>query len=101
VNYCVSVSRVRRSWPARQARGHWFESSIAHYNASFVGSANTRQNCVIFRLATCCGLRVSEAVGLPLANEVTGSKRPHVYVPAAIAKRNKARKVVLGISTHR
>jgi integrase/recombinase XerD len=58
-------------------------------------SANTRQNRIIFRLATCCGLRVSEIVGLTMANVITGSKRPHVYVPAAIAKRNKARKVPL------
>jgi integrase len=58
-------------------------------------SANTRQNRVIFRLASCCGLRVSEVVGLSLANVTTGSARPHVYVPAAIAKRGKARKVPL------
>lgn len=58
-------------------------------------SVNTRQNRVIFRLATCCGLRVSEVVGLKLANVKVGSKRPHVEVPAAIAKRRKARKVPL------
>jgi integrase/recombinase XerD len=58
-------------------------------------SINTRQNLVIFRLATCCGLRVSEIVGLKLANVKTGGKRPHIYVPAAIAKRNKPRKVHL------
>lgn len=58
-------------------------------------SANTRQNLIIFRLATCCGLRVSEIVGLKLANVVTGTKRPYIEVPAAIAKRHKARKVPL------
>jgi integrase/recombinase XerD len=58
-------------------------------------SINTRQNLVIFRLATCCGLRVSEIVGLKIANVKTGGKRPHIYVPAAIAKRNKPRKVHL------
>jgi site-specific recombinase XerC len=58
-------------------------------------SANSRQNRVVFRLATCCGLRVSEIVGLSLANVVTGTQRPHVYVPAAIAKRNKSRKIPL------
>lgn len=58
-------------------------------------SLNTRQNRIIFRLATCCGLRVSEVVGLSLANVVTGSKRPHVHVPSAIAKRRKGRKVPL------
>lgn len=58
-------------------------------------SVNTRQNAIIFRLATCCGLRVSEIVGLSLANVKVDSKRPHIHVPAAIAKRNKARKVPL------
>lgn len=58
-------------------------------------SVNTRQNLVIFRLATCCGLRVSEIVGLKLANVKLNSKRPHVEIPAAIAKRKKARTVPL------
>jgi len=58
-------------------------------------STNTRQNAIIFRLSTCCGLRVSEIVGLSLANVRTESQRPHIYVPAAIAKRHNARKVPL------
>lgn len=58
-------------------------------------SINTRQNAVVFRLSTCAGLRVSEIVGLSLANVRTEGSRPHVYVPAAIAKRGKARKVPL------
>jgi integrase len=58
-------------------------------------SINTRQNRVIFRLATCCGLRVSEIVGLTLANVKTSNQRPHIHIPALIAKRNKARKVPL------
>src|SRR5947207_15602191 len=58
-------------------------------------SVNTRQNAIIFRLATCCGLRVSEIVGLTLANVKLEGKRPHIYVPKAIAKREKARTVPL------
>src|SRR5437868_3141998 len=58
-------------------------------------STNTRQNAIIFRLATCAGLRVSEIVGLSLANVKVESERPHIHVPAAIAKRHKARKVPL------
>jgi integrase/recombinase XerD len=56
---------------------------------------NQRQNLVIFRLATCCGLRVSEIVGLSMANVITGSKKPHIYIPKEIAKRNQARRVPL------
>ncbi len=58
-------------------------------------SINTRQNLVIVRLAIAAGLRVSEIVGLTLANVKTAGKRPHIHVPAAIAKRHKARKVPL------
>lgn len=58
-------------------------------------SVNTRQNLVVFRLATCCGLRVSEIVGLKLANVKLNSRRPHIEVPAAIAKRKQARTVPL------
>lgn len=58
-------------------------------------SVNTRQNAIIVRLATCAGLRVSEICGLSLANVKTSGERPHIHVPAAIAKRGKARKVPL------
>lgn len=58
-------------------------------------SVNTRQNAIIVRLSVCCGLRVSEIVGLTLSNVKLAGKRPHIHVPAAIAKRGKARKVPL------
>jgi integrase/recombinase XerD len=58
-------------------------------------SVNTRQNGIIFRLATCCGLRVSEIVGITLNNVKLEGGRPHIHVPANIAKRKKARKVPL------
>jgi len=58
-------------------------------------SVNSRQNLIIFRLATCAGLRVSEIVGLNLGNLKVGSSRPYIEVPAAIAKRKKPRRVPL------
>ena len=58
-------------------------------------SVNTRQNLVIFRLATCCGLRASELCGLKLSHVVTGVRRPYLNVPKAIAKGRKARRVPL------
>jgi integrase len=58
-------------------------------------SINTRQNLIIFRLATCAGLRVSEIVGLKMANVKLGSQRPHICIPRAIAKRHKPRTVAL------
>ena len=58
-------------------------------------SINTRQNLVVFRLATCCGLRVSEVVGLNLSNLKLNSGRPYIDIPAEIAKRKKPRRVPL------
>ena len=58
-------------------------------------SRNSRQNLIIFRLATCAGLRVSEIVGLNLGNLKLSSSRPYVEVPREIAKRKKARRVPL------
>ena len=57
-------------------------------------SINTRQNLVIFRLATCCGLRASELCGLKISHVVTGVRRPYLNVPKAIAK---GRKVAQGV----
>ncbi|HWB08631.1 MAG TPA: site-specific integrase [Pirellulales bacterium] len=58
-------------------------------------SPNTRQNLILFRLATCAGLRASELTGLALDNVRVDSARPHIRVPKAIAKGQKARVVPL------
>jgi integrase len=74
---------------------HEIATTIADLKRKSRRSANTRQNLAIFRLSTCCGLRVSEIVGLTLANVRLAGQRPHLYVPKAIAKRGKARRVPL------
>jgi len=58
-------------------------------------SANSRMNLIIFRLATCCGLRVSEMINLRLSDMRLGVKRPHIKIRAAIAKCHRARRVPL------
>ena len=58
-------------------------------------SLNSRQNLVIFRLATCCGLRVSELIGLRVGDVRVGVEKPYVLVRAEIAKRRKGRRVPL------
>lgn len=57
-------------------------------------SALTRRQLIIFRLATCCGLRVSELTQLKLTNIHLGVN-PYIKVPKAIAKGHKARTVPL------
>ena len=58
-------------------------------------SINTRQNLVIFRLATCCGLRVSELCGLKLGDLRLGLARPYINIRKAVGKGGRARRVPL------
>ncbi|QDV73067.1 tyrosine-type recombinase/integrase [Botrimarina mediterranea] len=57
-------------------------------------SALTRRQLILFRLATCCGLRASELTGLTLDNVRLGA-RPSIRVPKSIGKGGKARTVPL------
>ena len=58
-------------------------------------SANARLNLVIVRLACCCGLRASEIGGLLMKDVRIEAVRPHIYVPARLAKGGHARRVPL------
>ena len=56
---------------------------------------NTQRNLVIFRLACCCGLRVSEISQLCLGDVVIDSPRPHLALRATTTKGKRARRVPL------
>ena len=56
---------------------------------------HARQNLIIFRLATCCGLRVSEIGGLVLEDVRVENGRPSIRIRPAIAKGGKGRIVPL------
>lgn len=59
-------------------------------------SVNTRMNLVIFRLATSCGLRVSEICGLKISDlKRIESDKPFIQVRKQIAKGGKGRTVPL------
>lgn len=58
-------------------------------------SIGSRQNRVIFRLASCCGLRASEIVGLNLADVHVGIGRSYLSLPKRITKSRKARRIPL------
>lgn len=58
-------------------------------------SLNTRMNLAIFRLACCCGLRVSEIAGLQLSDIHIAVARPHLVVRLTVAKCGRGRKVPL------
>lgn len=58
-------------------------------------SANARMNRVIFRLACCCGLRVSEIAALRLSDVLAQNGRPHLRVRPEGAKGGRSRVVPL------
>jgi integrase len=58
-------------------------------------AAGTRLNLVIFRLATCCGLRVSEITSLRMADVNLTLPRPYLRVSRSSAKGGKPRIVPL------
>ena len=58
-------------------------------------SANTRQNLIIFRLAVCCGLRVSEIAMLRIDDVRVDPARPHLRIRRGAAKGGKSRIVPL------
>ncbi len=58
-------------------------------------SKNTRLNLVVFRLASCCGLRASEVAQLRLADVHTEMPRPHVKIRNGASKGGRPRVVPL------
>jgi integrase len=56
---------------------------------------STAGNLILFRLAACCGLRVSEIAHLHMADVRTDGSRPHLRIRRAAAKGHKARVVPL------
>jgi integrase/recombinase XerD len=58
-------------------------------------SLNTRLNRVVFRLATCCGLRASEIGAIKLADVQVDNSRPSIRIRREVGKGHKARKVPL------
>jgi integrase len=60
-----------------------------------IRSKNTRLNLIIFRLATCCGLRVSEIANLKVSDVRVEISRPHLRIRRGAAKGGKSRNVPL------
>ena len=57
-----------------------------------VRSPSTRLNLVIFRLATCCGLRASEIGQLRVADVLVEGSRPHLRIRRGAAKGGRSRR---------
>lgn len=58
-------------------------------------SKNTRMNLVLFRVACCCGLRVSEIAKLQVGDVRTELARPHIRIRRGASKGGRPRVVPL------
>jgi len=58
-------------------------------------SINARTNLIVFRLATCCGLRASEIAGINIDDVRLSTDKPHIRVRAKVAKGGRQRAVPL------
>ncbi len=58
-------------------------------------SMNTRLNLIVFRLATCCGLRASEVANLQVGDVRVDVARPHLRIRVGAAKGRRSRTVPL------
>ncbi len=68
---------------------------LEHLSEKAARSRSAALNLALFRLACCCGLRVSEIAGLRMRDVVMAGGRPYVHVRRDVAKSNRARKVPL------
>ena len=86
-NWTVALTKI--------LSGHEISRVLSDLKRRARRSENSWQNLIIFRLATCCGLRVAEICGLRLADVRLGVDRPYIHVRKEIAKRHKPRPVPL------
>jgi len=70
-------------------------SVLAELHRKAPRSPNTRLNLVVFRLATCCGLRASEIAQLRISDVRVEGARPHLRIRTGAAKGHRSRNVPL------
>ena len=68
---------------------------LADLRVKATRSKNARLNLVIFRLATCCGLRASEIAQLHIDDIRIEMPRPHIRIRVGASKGGKSRRVPL------
>jgi hypothetical protein len=69
---------------------------LADAKAKATKSANAWRNLVVFRLACCCGLRVSEIAQLEMGDVIADVERPHLRLRRGATKGGKSRTVRFG-----
>ena len=61
-------------------------------------SRNGRLNLILFRLACCCGLRVSEVAKLRLGDVDLASRRPNIRIRRDVGKGGRGRQLTVLIA---
>jgi integrase len=74
---------------------HELAAVLADLKSKSQRTALARGNRAIFRLASCCGLRVSEIAGLTMGDVVLAGPRPYLKIRAQNAKGGRGRRVPL------
>ena len=64
---------------------------LADAKAKATKSANAWRNLIVFRLACCCGLRVSEIAQLEMGDVIADVDRPHLRLRRGATKGGKSR----------
>lgn len=81
--------------PTRVLTASEVKAVIADLKKRSKRSVNARTNLVVFRLATCGGLRASEIAGITIGDVRLSTAKPHIYVRKSVAKGGRPRKVPL------
>jgi integrase len=68
---------------------------LADAKAKAARTANSWRNLIVFRLARCCGLRVSEIAQLEMGDVIADVERSHLRLRRGATKGGKARTVPL------
>jgi integrase/recombinase XerD len=87
--------RTSRADPMKILTRRELQTVMADLSRKATRSPSTRLNLIVFRLATCCGLRASEIAQLRVDDIRTDSNRPHVRIRRGASKGGNPRTVPL------
>src|SRR6186997_3311433 len=91
----MKAHRTRLADPTKILMRRELIAVLAELTRKAKRSPSTRLNLVIFRLATCCGLRASEIAKLQICDVLTEATPPYIPIRNGAAKGRRPRMVPL------
>jgi integrase len=91
----MQMSSARLADPTKILTRGELAAVLADLRRKAPRSKNTRLNLVLFRLATCCGLRATEIAKLQVGDVRVDVARPHLRIRVGASKGGKSRTVPL------